>query len=259
MEQKTLLDRKPEIYGILFDLVRRSSNESEVICQNINKELRTRKKMECMLDIGAADADLSQKIMHNFKTVYAIDILPENKNFFNFLGIKGKICDWKKFTTKKKFDFILASHIFYYFKKEDYLNECDKMIKLLKPNGVCCIIINDNKRGRYAKLLNKFYPFFHENKIPFYKLNKLTNILKRNQINYREKVIKTEFSIQNKTHFISLCQFFLSKKIPKNSKEYKRLIDFYNTELYSKKNIKKMDNYLKFIWIKNEPINNNSR
>lgn len=207
MALKTLLEKNPVRYGILFDLFRRSSNETDVLLQRLIEPISNSPK-QSLLDIGAADGTLTQKLMPYFDRIVAIEKEENNVYALRALGIEAHHMLWEDFKTDEKFEVVLASHILYYFNEESYLSECQRIREHLTPNGVGHVIINAHEGG-YYNLINSFYPLVHNGNRPFSKMSNLEERLHQNNVRCSNERLIATISFENLTHFLHLCQFFL--------------------------------------------------
>ena len=134
------------------------SNQKEQTSKIILDLVKSKK--ESFLDIGAGIGDTTKLLGDNFEHVCAIE--PSN-TFFHILQetlnpeksiLINKTFEKAKFT--KKFDLILASHMFQYLSNPT--ESINRIKKILKTNGLF-LLINNNKNCEYTK----FYDRYKEN------------------------------------------------------------------------------------------------
>jgi len=207
--KKNLLEEHGPRYGILFDLFRRSSNETDVIVNKLISEIeQIRNSSKALLDIGSSDGLLAQKLYPYFERIVGIERNGDNIYALNSLGIDSYCCLWEDFDSPEKFDAVLASHMIYYINDEDYVKECKRMQEYLKPEGKGFLIVNAHQND-YANLMDTFYPIFHEGKKPFPKTNGLEKKLNEGGIESKSEILTFSVDFVNPVHFLSLCGFFV--------------------------------------------------
>ncbi|MBD3249168.1 methyltransferase domain-containing protein [Candidatus Woesearchaeota archaeon] len=207
--KKTLLREHSSRYGILFDLFRRSSNETDTIGNKLTQEIeQIKNNSKALLDIGASDGLLAQKLYPHFEKIVGIERNKDDIYALDSLGIDSYCCLWEDFDSPEKFDIVLASHMLYYIDDENYVKECKRMQEYLKPEGKGFLIVNAHQND-YANLMDTFYPIFHEGKEPFPKTNGLEKKLNQGGIDCKSEILTFSVNFMNPIHFLSLCGFFL--------------------------------------------------
>ncbi len=225
MVEDTLLENNQVIYGILFDLFRRSSNETEVITEKLISSFGSN-TFTSLLDIGAGDGTITQKLMPYFDEVYAVEFRPDNIYFLQSLGInvvKGK---WEDISLSKSFDRILVSHFLYYIPTNQWKREVLRMIDLLEPKGNLYMILN-SVSGEYTEMMTQFHQKVHSRELINHPSSRiLVNILKEEAAKFTQETLRTKIVFENKHHFLSLCQFYFGlelnafKKISSDLEKY---------------------------------------
>lgn len=205
--QTRLISADTEKYGILFDLLRRSSEEEEVLVRELLSRLG-KERYDSLLDIGAGDGSITQRLMSHFGKVTAIDRLDSNIYFLKSLGIDAERCLWEVYQTEKLFDIILASHIMYYFPSGDWVKEIVRMNDRLKPKGQMFVVVN-SREGEYADFLKKFYSRFHETEMGQIHSAELVRQLGEYGIGANYSTLRSKVTFENKEHFLALCKFLI--------------------------------------------------
>jgi len=211
---KKLISINPEKYGILFDLFRRSSNEEKILVDKILTSFGY-KKYNSLLDIGAGDGSITQKLMPYFDDITAIDRLDSNIYFLRSLGIEAEKCLWEIYQTNKLYDIILASHIIYHFPTKNWTKEIMRMEEILNSNGKMFIIIN-SQDGEFADFSKYFYPKIHKKQLELISSNEIISNLRKQGTNVTNTPLESEVIFENKTHFLSLCKFLLDYDFDEN-------------------------------------------
>ncbi|MBN1792103.1 methyltransferase domain-containing protein [Candidatus Woesearchaeota archaeon] len=228
MVAKTLLKRNPTKYGILFDIFRRSSDESEVLFNRLKEHIGNKQdKLGSLLDIGAGDGTITQLLMPYFDKVVAIDRRNSHVYALSAVGIEAHRSIWENFSHNEMFDVILASHVLYYFKENHCLEECKRIQYLLKPEGSAFIVFNSH-HGEYADMMNHFYPILHGGRHPFSSTINLEDRLLGTGVDCLKEQLTFRTRFQNETHFLTLCEFFLGCETEDLESIRAGLLDYYH-------------------------------
>ncbi|MBU1975400.1 MAG: nodulation S family protein [Nanoarchaeota archaeon] len=232
MSFNSLLLKDPEKYGILFDIFRRSSNEGDVLFERFMRHVRvTQDGSGSLLDIGAADGTLTQRLMPYFAKIVAIDRTRDNAYALSALGIKTHLGLWEQFETDEKFDMVIASHVLYYFGESQYIAECQRIRDSIAPNGVAFVAVNSHD-GQYADFMTRFYPEMNSGLSAFEATTGLENNLKANGVLCDTEKHSFSIRFENEIHFAYLCSFFLNCEVQDMSPSLtQRLQDYYMQEL----------------------------
>ncbi|MFT4311860.1 MAG: methyltransferase domain-containing protein [Candidatus Woesearchaeota archaeon] len=227
MHEKNLLNECPIRYGILFDLFRRSTNEEELIIDKILEKIKLKKHRNSLLDIGASDGNLIQKIMKFFNNTYAIEKRDDSTLFLDSLGIDVLENIWEDYKGRKKFDFILASHVFYYFPTSDWKMHLLKMMKLLNKEGIL-IVITNSIESEYTDFLRTFY---HKILGEKFILESIFTYADNSNKDFKvtKERISTDIFLENKTHFLSMCEFWLGSSKENWGEIHEEISDYYTT------------------------------
>ena len=244
MSEETLLEQNTPKYGILFDLLRRSSTETDIITNRILQDAKG-----SLLDIGANDGLITQKLIPHFNRTVAIERTESEMYVLNTLGIETHNCLWEDFESNEKFDRILASHIIYYFTNNS-IEQCKKMQDYLNPNGKAFIIYNAHQ-NEHSEFMNTFYPELHNGVSPFEHTKNLEKKLKHANINCEKETLAFQIEYLNEAHFQGLASFFIDHEIQDSTELSKEIKNYYRTKLEPKNQtgIKKMNVDLDFITI----------
>jgi len=226
MHEKNMMNEDADKYGVLFDLFRRSSNEEEKIMQIIISEIKKKESCKSLLDIGAGDGTITQKIIKYFDEVYAVEKRNDCRLFLKALGIKMLCKDWTKFVETQKFDVILASHVFYYFPIPEWKTHISKMLKLLNDDGML-ILITNSTNIEYSTFIKKTYPKIIGHEFTFASVvDNLDLVPETYEISINR--ISTEISLENKEHFLSMCEFWLGSSRKNWGETMKEISETYN-------------------------------
>lgn len=207
LDPTSLISADTEKYGILFDLLRRSSDEETVLTGKLLDYLGKR-RYHSLLDIGAGDGSITQKLMPYFDEVTAIDRLDSNIYFLKSLGIDAKKSLWEDYQTDASFDIILASHLIYYFPLGNWVNEMIRMREFLEPDGQLLVVVN-SAEGEYADFLRQFYKKFHKTNLEQVNSTKLVTKLRKQGIDADYDSFQSSVVFENKAHFLALCRFLI--------------------------------------------------
>jgi 2-polyprenyl-3-methyl-5-hydroxy-6-metoxy-1,4-benzoquinol methylase len=135
-----------EALGILADCSEHITLIADAIKQQIIPKLATR---QSMIDVGAGMGILTKHLLAHFDKVTVLDINPEVENDLRSHKSSHKyphkydveICDFFKYETDKKYDFVLCSHVMYHFSEAQMKTFIDKLQALVKPGGYCFIAL----------------------------------------------------------------------------------------------------------------------
>lgn len=205
--QTELISSDQVKYGILFDLLRRSSNEEDVLINRILAELSPRRERS-LLDIGAGDGSITQKLMSHFTKVDAIDRLNHSVYFLESLGITTENGLWEDYKSEESYDVVLACHVMYYFPTREWVPEMMRMRQLLKSNGKLFVIVN-SQEGGYADFLDSFYQMVHGNSLEQPHSLELSLKLQEEGVDVSLDTIESEVTFENRRHYLALCKFLL--------------------------------------------------
>ncbi|MBL7160459.1 MAG: methyltransferase domain-containing protein [Candidatus Aenigmarchaeota archaeon] len=201
-----------------------------------------------VLDIGAGVGDEIIpiiKFLNSYGNTKLFALGPSKKELDTFegrieeAGIDAKIIrsNWEKYEPKVKFDFIIASHVFYHIKNWETM--IPKVIDSLNDNGVAIITLHTQNNIVYrlpTKLRHKMSTNLekkHEHSAK--ELCKLLDNIKNNfNITYDIETVKNKIDITNCKKMNqggkNLTEFFLLypySKIDDNLK--KQIIDYFNS------------------------------
>ncbi|RAJ77539.1 methyltransferase family protein [Chitinophaga dinghuensis] len=156
-----------------FNQFLHQSDEKTVIINSILKIIGQESWQSC-LEIGVGtDPVFSRNLRHLFQeyTIVEKDTeklqLPDNVTLITSA--------WEDVQLEKKFDVIIASHVFYYLQQKR--NAIDKMLECLTPNGILIIVVNGQEED-YGPLKEFFYQNIQRDYHPTYPqiANALTGI-----------------------------------------------------------------------------------
>ncbi|MFH1729827.1 MAG: class I SAM-dependent methyltransferase [Pseudomonadota bacterium] len=119
------------------------SNEKERLSKCLNDYLKDY-KFDSFLDIGAGNGLVTEAIAKNFKE---ISIVEKEKSFCDELKQKFKLACIKNESIldvnfdEGKFDFILISHVLYYFPIHEWTSLLEKVFSWLKKDGQLMVVL----------------------------------------------------------------------------------------------------------------------
>lgn len=225
--QTELISSNQVKYGILFDLLRRSSNEEEILTNRILVELGSQRQSS-LLDIGAGDGSITQRLMPHFSEIDAIDRLDHNVYFLESLGINTEKGLWEDYISGKSYDAVIACHVMYYFPAHEWVPEMMRMEQLLKPNGRLFVVVN-SQNGEYAEFLDSFYQMAHGNSLEQPHSSDLVLKLQEQGVGVNLDAIESEVTFENRKHYLALCKFLLDSDFDDNSPIRTELDKYFST------------------------------
>ena len=133
----------------------KSSNEKEVIAELVSREiLPGLKKRRTMLDIGTGNGRLAKEIGRHFRRVTTIDSHQQKwALLWRFEHIRDTFPSDE--LNDRQFDFVLGSHVLYYFNSALWPNVAMDAVAKLEKGGKAVFIINEDG-GDAALMINKF-------------------------------------------------------------------------------------------------------
>lgn len=203
------------------------SNEKSVVSNALKKVLGNNQNV---LDIGAGNGILTQKLSTSFKKVVAVEPSREL-----FLKLKEK-CAGKKFflinkgfedfNPNEKFDVILAAYVIRYLKNTNL--QLKRIRDMLKEDGRFILIANEPER-KFLNFYNRFkWKILKKRATPTY-VN-FSSILKENGFKFRKLKITSSLKIPNKHAAILMLDFFFDIENEKIDDETKLKIKDYLIE-----------------------------
>lgn len=157
MENKEYQTSKPVSYDTSqsFQKFMSWTNEKQKTFEAITHVIKN--KNESFLDIGAGNGLLTKLLEKHFEHIVAIE---PSKSMFNELQInlnpeKSTLINEKFLNAKieKKFDVILASHVFQYIGEP--LKTMNRIKSLLKKDGLF-LLVDHKKNSEYRRFYNKY-------------------------------------------------------------------------------------------------------
>ncbi len=179
------------------------TNEKKIAKKKL-KEIFKNKKFRHLLDIGSGPGELLKSISNQAKQISIIEIIPEYEKTLKKQFPKANIIidSIDHVELKKKYDFILMSHVLYYFPEKEWTLLCRKLFNALIQDGYLVIIMaNDSSDWwmtvkHYWDKLRKYIRFDY---IPILKF--------KNQLSFLGKVTSYNFSatihFKNKENLVS--------------------------------------------------------
>ncbi len=143
-----------EALGILAD----SSQHIPLIAQAVKQHILPKiANKHSMIDVGAGIGILTHHFKADFKEITVLDINPAVEEDLKVHPYKVEICDFFKYETDKKFDFVLCSHVMYHFDEQQMKDFIIKLQSLVNPGGYCFIALIA-PRGKNHLFHIKFRP-----------------------------------------------------------------------------------------------------
>ncbi|MFB6456606.1 methyltransferase [Chitinophaga sp. Hz27] len=128
------------------------SDEKPVIIDAIHKILGREPRQAC-LEIGAGTQPVfSRAFLEQFHQYTIVE--NDNINLKLPNGVELLQQDWEQVELSRKYDVIIASHVFYYFK--DQRKAIQKMYDALSDDGMIIVVVN-GQEGDYGVLKQFFY------------------------------------------------------------------------------------------------------
>lgn len=184
--------------------------ESGVLTKSLLDIISSLQSKNNFLDIGSGFGNLTLLLSKQFSET---TIIEPNKVYFDEVMKSGKIKgfnkSWEEVILNDGFDFILASHIFYYLDKKEWVNQINRMLDKVCPNGKLIIVLQSEKSKLY-KIPNKFSE--KESRLCS---EELMLILKANNLNFDSHEIETEIWANSEEEKEILGEFlFDTHKVP---------------------------------------------
>jgi SAM-dependent methyltransferase len=178
---------------ILFEDFVNHTNEKEKVEQAII-DILNQKKPKRLLNIGSGFDTLS-KLKEFPESIDKITVVEKNTSYvqsYTDNKIDVVYTDFEFWESEEKYDFILASHVLFYF--NDKKSAIEKMLSYLTPNGVA-VFITHSPTDDYKKLKD-FVFSFHDKKYTF-TYDKLTNVL--NELGSEYEEVKVQCLVKAKS------------------------------------------------------------
>lgn len=138
-----------------FRKFKKITKEEAVIAKEIKKRVKI-KENQTILDVGCADGKLSKSLVKSSKNITFLDI-----NEFDFSPQEKFIhSSFEKAKIKEKYNYILASHVWGHFYRNNSFNFCfKKALNLLKKKGKLIVVHNSNKdfTGKLIEFSKKLF------------------------------------------------------------------------------------------------------
>ncbi|MBD3252607.1 methyltransferase domain-containing protein [Candidatus Pacearchaeota archaeon] len=163
-----------------------STDEKKVIISKISDILKN-KPCESCLEIGLGTYPFFAEILSkNFEKYVVVEKqkqdfrLPERVELINN--------DWESVDLEEKFDVIIASHVFYYFKNKK--RAVEKMFSHLNEDGRIIFVVNGKTADygpiklAFAKMINKKYLFTYDEVYELIKNHKIREYTSPTEVNF---------------------------------------------------------------------------
>lgn len=124
-----------------FHKFKQITKEEFFIAEQIKKIINI-KDADTILDVGCADGNLSKALTNNSSNITFLDV-----DEFDFSPQEKFIrSSFEEVELGEKFDFILSSHVWGHFYRNNTFDFCfNKALDLLKENGKLIVVHNSNK------------------------------------------------------------------------------------------------------------------
>jgi SAM-dependent methyltransferase len=222
-EYKNKKDRSP------FETFLRHTNQKEKSSNLLSKILQTPASESSILDLGAGNGEylallLSQ--MENTKNIHltlvepSTDLVKQLRDRFDTILPRANVAiipsDLDSFSSNKKFDTIIAAHLFYHIPRSSWSRQLEKMLSLLKPLGRLIIVLRGKddaytfKMEFKSRLSNKPFSAMTIDDV----LSALPNV---NRLKVTRHISESELKIpidDNTEDTESIIEFYLSKQWP---------------------------------------------
>jgi SAM-dependent methyltransferase len=227
-----------EALGILAD----SSQHIVLIAQAIKSKIIPKLvNKHSMIDVGAGMGILTQHLETEFQEITVLDINPEVEKDLRSHNYDVKICDFFKFETDKKFDFVLCSHVMYHLDETQMKTFIDKLYSLVNPGGYCFIALI-GPYGNNHDFHIKFNPDYVNSQ-------QIIRILEKHHVEFeRIEAIPHHITTSSNGKMRSLLKFFLVENCLRkssaliNAGEEKRMDEVLDAEVQKSK-VPDSDNY----------------
>lgn len=234
-----LIDMKNKGAGKGFVLLSKNTNEygkDGVLIRALNAHVLPKVTKNSLLDIGSGQGSLAIPLSKVFKETVTVE--PDKKFFDQLIKMgRGRISGfnkkWEETNLERRFNLILAIHIFYYIPPKYWLKQLKRMLDALDRKGKIVIVLQ-SKLSRLYKFPNQFLE--KESQI---NSEKLMENLKFHNIKFISYKLHTTIWANNRKKTITLGNFLLDAHnvSPDNKKatdlwSYKRGNKFFinNTE-----------------------------
>lgn len=145
-----------ERYRNSFRLFSRRTDEKDLLASFIVRLGRVGAASR-VLDIGAGDGGITERIQSVTQKIVAVEPNPEFANLLRAKGIKVLQGSWERVEPEGVFNTIIASHVVTYFPDEKLLVLIEKMIQFLAPQGRIILVTVDQERGSWRDIHTFFY------------------------------------------------------------------------------------------------------
>lgn len=209
---------------ILFEDFVNHTDEKEKVEQAII-DILNQKKPKTLLNIGSGFDTLSQ--LKEFpESIDKITVVEKNTSYVqSYTDNKTDVvyADFEFWESEEKYDFILASHVLFYF--NDKKSAIEKMLSHLNPNGAV-VFIAHSPTDDYKKLKD-FVFGFHGKKYTF-TYDKLANILNELGSEYEEVKVQCLVNAKSVDELYKVLRLWFEmdlKSYYEHEKEIKALLD----------------------------------
>lgn len=208
-------------------LIENSSEKTSLV--SVIKRLLGKKLYSSCLDIGLGLHPFFAKgLSNNFKNYTIIEkeiveaAVPKN--------VKIIYADWEDVKIGEKFDIIIASHVFYYFKNKK--RAIEKMLSSINDNGRVFLVVN-GKGYDYApskiylsKLIGEKYNFTYD---------KLIKILDDLNVNYKEHGTISEISAESPEELFEIIRICFDNYAKEYEENKAKMVEYFRDKVKSGK------------------------
>lgn len=176
-----------------------------------NKIFPIMKEKSTFLDIGAASGDLTKIIAPCFQSTTVVDEKHIFEYIYNKHGFDYYIGDFMNYNSKKKFDMILCSHVYYHVPIDQLEAFTKKMLSILKPNGILVVALTAPRGANHHLCLSLNKDYIHSEKI--------INILNKLNVSAEKESSTFKISTNDFQKIYAMCKLFISVDCFANSSD----------------------------------------
>lgn len=218
------LEKKGNFYlpEILFEnFISHSDEKSKVENEILN--VLSEKSPRSILNVGSGFDNLSKS--ENFpSSVENITLVEKNTSYvqsYDNLNLNVIQTDFEQWDSEEKFDIVIVSHVFYYFK--DKQKSLNKIMSLLNDGGVAIFVVH-LPDGDYKKVKDLVFGF--EGKKYTYTYEKLVNLVISSEFNFVEKRVDCVLQAKSNEDLYKIMRLWFEMDLNayyKNEKEVRNI------------------------------------
>lgn len=204
--EKAYKDPKPFLRFLSY------SDEKEVLARKLLETLNPKGSWK-VLDVGGGSGNPIKRLIPKSAEVTFIEPSRTMINLArkNLVGRKVKYFHGKfeDFSTTRRFDLVLASHVMRNF--PDWEDSLEKLAELKKKTGHL-IIVEHSDNSEYLQMVRQFWPLLHNEAFDERAVNEIIEILQK--LSYKPAIdfVTSHVSIPSITEALRLSNFLFYKK-----------------------------------------------